>query len=170
MTTSNTLVYSIEAAKRILNLKSGVSKVVEWAWVVLVVGKNFSKFMSKKLFKKHFVDHKKEQAKTIEIVQDSRSQFTAKSGTKVYQLEATQTAIRCTCEDYRIQLGTIGQAVCKHGYGVLNTLGFDSLSSYIADRKHSPQAQVSRASSMPQVSIPNSRSSSEPRKKGRSVD
>ena len=160
MTTLNTIVYSIEAAKRLLNLKSGVFRVVEWAWVVLVVGKNFSRFISKKLFKKHFVDNKKEQAKTIQIISNSRSQFTALSGTKVYQLEAVLDAVTCSCDDYRHQTGTLKTACCKHGYAVLNKLGFDSLAGYINSKINSQDLGF----------VTNRRLSSEPRRKGRSVD
>jgi hypothetical protein len=160
MATLNTIVYSIQAAQRILNLKSGVFKVQEWAWVVLVVGKNFSRFMSKKLFKKHFVDHKKEQSKTIQIIQNSRSQFAAKSNDKIYQLEATRNAVTCNCKDYTNQLSIIKQACCKHGYAVLNTLGFDSLSSYLSSKIDSQDLGF----------VTNHRLTSEPRKIGRSVD
>lgn len=166
MVTRTTIIYSIAAAQRILNIKQGLYDVQEWAWVVWVRGKNFCRFMSKKAFKQHFIDHRKRAAQEIDLVinhQDS-SKFTALGKSGNYQLTTTETGIVCTCEDYRNQLYHIGMGVCKHGYAVLNHLGFSSLSSYVDTQQENPRA------TMPDVRLSNQRPDGKRAPRGRSVD
>jgi hypothetical protein len=133
MVTRNNLVYSIAAAQRILGIAQRVFEVREWAWVVLVRGPGFCRFMSKKLFKKHFADRRREQAKSIDLVidNDNANHYTALGKSSFYQLYARADRVTCTCEDYKNQSNILGRGICKHGYAVLNHLGYESLSDYI---------------------------------------
>lgn len=133
MVNRNNIVYSIAAAQRILNIKTGLYQVQEWTHVVWVHGKNFCRFISKKLFKKHFADRRRAEAQNIDLLIDSQDDrhFTAMGSNGVYQIHTHDVGIKCTCEDYKNQIRIIGKGVCKHGYAVLNHLGFDSLADYL---------------------------------------
>lgn len=171
MVTRDNLIYSIAAAQRILGIKTGIYQVQEWAWVVWVRGVNFCRFYSKKVFCKHFVDRRKEQAKAIEVVQNpsNENEFKAISKSNTYRLETQADRVTCTCEDYRNQRNILGGGICKHGYAVLFQIGFTSLKDYL-DREvitaRIPEPE--NRSHMGYVTY--QRKSGEPRRKGRSVD
>jgi hypothetical protein len=137
MVTRENLVFSISAARRLLGVAQGVSiqireffKVV-WVWVK---GKRPT-FVSKRAFKQHFVDRRRAAARALTATQwiDQPKYFTVRNESKnsIYQLEAFPDRIECDCEDYRNQIEFLGRGCCKHGYAVLNTLGFRSLGHYI---------------------------------------
>jgi predicted nucleic acid-binding Zn finger protein len=133
MVTRHNIIYSIAAAQRILGIKSGVYEIRVWAWVVLVRGLNFCRFMSKKAFLKHFADRRREEGKNIDLVIDDQDDrhFTALGKKNFYQLHTTPIGVNCTCEDYSNQIQFFGKAVCKHGYAVLSHLGFNTLTEYL---------------------------------------
>ena len=171
MVTRHNLVYSIAAAQRILGIKTGLYQVEEWAFVVWVRGKNFCQFVSKKLFKKHFSDRRREEGKMIDLVIDPQNDrhFTAMGGNGIYELHANDRGVDCTCEDYKNQCRIFGSGarLCKHGYAVLGHLGFSSLSEYIERGRGSGRVDLNN---VPVMLSNGARSSSQPRLRGRSVD
>lgn len=137
MVTRENLVFSVSAARRLLSVVQGVSiqireffKVV-WVWVK---GKRPT-FVSKQAFKQHFVDRRRAAARALTATQwvDQPRYFTVRNESKssTYQLEAFRDRIECQCDDYKNQIQFIGRGCCKHGYAVLNRLGFSSLAHYI---------------------------------------
>ena len=171
MVTRNNLIYSIAAAQRILGIKSGIYQVQEWAWVIWVRGVNFCRFYSKKVFRKHFVDRRKDEAKSIDIVPNPQdeNQFKAISKTRIYSLEAQADRISCTCEDYRNQRHILGGGICKHGYAVLFQIGYESLADYL--NRETVTARIPEPEDRSHMGwVTNRRKSGEPRRKGRSVD
>jgi hypothetical protein len=176
MVTKSNLVYSIAAAARILGKK--IFEVRHLPFVVLVRGllangQKFCRFVSKQAFRNHFVDRRKEEAKRIDIVVNphNQNQFSAISNqsSSIYKLEAQADRIACTCEDYRNQRNILKGGICKHGYSVLNHLGFTSLSDYLS--RESSTARIPEPREQPDIGyVTNRRSSGEPRRKGRSVD
>ena len=172
MVTRSNIIYSIAAAQRILNIKSGLYDVQEWAFVVWVRGKNFCKFVSKKLFKKHFADFRKKQAEKVNLVvnPNNSKEFNAAGSAGTYTLNAEDKAIKCTCEDFRNQVFILKtkHSTCKHGYAVLSHLGFKSLSDYIERDRTCERVDVFKSAP---VSLSNgSWTTANPRPKGRSVD
>ena len=131
MVTRHNLIYSIAAAQRILGIKTGLYKVEEWVHVVWVHGAGFCRFMSKKLFKKHFADRRKEEAKNVNFYTENNIDFTAYGNSGSYAVKALDKEVTCTCEDYKNQSRFLKRGVCKHGYAALNHLGFNSLQDYI---------------------------------------
>lgn len=170
MVNKNNLIFSIAAAQRILNIKSGIYQVQEWAWCVWVRGKNFCKFFSKKVFYKHFANYRKEQSKEVDIIQNPQdeNEFTAISTSNLYKVEAQSDRVICECEDYKNQSKFIGTGICKHGYAAISILGFETLQSYLDARKTYKKFDPFKDAP---VSLSNgARKSGEPRRKGRSVD
>ena len=172
MVTRSNIIYSIAAAQRILNIKSGLYDVQEWAFVVWVRGKNFCKFVSKKLFKKHFADFRKKQAEKVNLVVDPNNakEFKAVGNSGLYTLKVEDKAVTCDCEDYRNQIFHLRakHSTCKHGYAVLFKLGFSSLSDYIERDRTCERVDVFKNAP---VSLSNgSWTTANPRPKGRSVD
>jgi E3 ubiquitin-protein ligase DOA10 len=135
MVTSTNILFSVAAVKRLLGLASDIQvqireffKVI-WVWIK---GKRPT-FISKAKFTQHFVDRRKAQSKDIQAIQNSESKFTAfnpESGSR-YSVDVSRSMIACSCEDYRNQITFLGRGCCKHGYAVLEFLGFSSLKDYL---------------------------------------
>jgi len=138
MVTCFNILYSASAVRRLLGLSGDVGvqireffKVV-WVWVV---GKRPT-FMSKRVFKQHFVYRRKAAALTLSVTQhsDSTERFTVCNEAKstAYLVECRADGVFCTCDDFSNQLQFFGRGCCKHGYAALSSLGFSSLAEYLA--------------------------------------
>ena len=110
-----------------------------WDHTVLVIfekGRGLRpKFLSKKVFYSSFVEDRKARSRLIEITQNPFADkiFTARNTTNSHDYTViVSDAIECQCADYRNQVSFIGRGCCKHGYAVLNHLGFNSLSDFQA--------------------------------------
>lgn len=139
MVTAQNILYSVSSARRILGIyypeitvKIQVWKTVIW---VQVAGKRPT-FISKSVFKKHFVEWRQQQAKNIAVSRDfyDRDSYQVQNGTKgtVYAVQTLPLELICGCEDYWNQIKFFGKGCCKHGYAVLNYLGCKSLAEYQA--------------------------------------
>ena len=93
------------------------------------------RFLSNMLFYSSFVEDRKSRSKSIQVTQNlfANRVYTARNPTNgnTYTVIASD-AIECQCADYRAQLAFIGKGCCKHGYAVLRSLGFSSLSDFQA--------------------------------------
>lgn len=135
------LIYSVATAGRILSSQLG--KVFKKAESIKILRNcvqvtyrtafgRCSTFLSTKLFKSSFVDRRKEDAAQLEVEIQGKifKVQNPKKGT-TYRLHAFCEGILCTCEDYRNQVSFYKKGCCKHGYAVLQYLGFNSLSDYV---------------------------------------
>lgn len=138
MVSRENLVYSIAAARRILGDAFKVVRVERWLNVCLVVFKNCrARFMSCKAFTAHFAAWRKLQAQALTVAPtDTPATYTVtnpKKETSYYTHAFGRLGIGCDCEDANNQFKFLGRrGCCKHGYAVLNHLGYTSLSEYIA--------------------------------------
>ncbi len=133
MINSTNILYSASAAKRIMGTEARV-RVQVWAKVILVAVEGFRpRFVSKQVFKQHFVNRRKQEARALEAHQINHYTFTVINEAKGsrYDVSAVAGRVFCSCEDYKNQLDFFGKAACKHSYAVLNYLGYDSLADYI---------------------------------------
>ena len=93
------------------------------------------RFLSNQLFYSSFVEDRKSRSKSIQVTPNPFADkiFTAKNPANghAYTVIAA-SSIECQCADYRAQLSFIGKGCCKHGYAVLRSLGFSSLSDFQA--------------------------------------
>ena len=110
-----------------------------WDHTVLVIfekGRGLRpKFLSKKVFYSSFVEDRKARSRLIEITQNpfANRVYTARNTTSNHSYTViVSDAIECQCADYRSQISFVGRGCCKHGYAVLNHLGFNSLSDWQA--------------------------------------
>jgi hypothetical protein len=149
MITRENLIYSASAASRILGIIYGQSRIVvrEWFSVIWVwVPGHRPQFMSKAVFKRHFVERRKAAARALRVTPHlmDRAAFTVRNEDKgsTYTVQMVPTGLACKCEDYRNQVQFLGQGCCKHGYAVLNHLGFNNLSSYLNAAKSDTPASV----------------------------
>ncbi|MGB5714490.1 MAG: SWIM zinc finger family protein, partial [Waterburya sp.] len=53
-----------------------------------------------------------------------------------YPVRYISSGIECKCRDFEKQQEILGKGCCKHGYKLLNHLGYNSLQSYL-DRNNS---------------------------------
>lgn len=135
MVTHTNILFSVSAVRRMLGLDSKAAIQIReffrviWVWVK---GKRPT-FISKTAFKQHFVDRRKVDSKDVRVRVTEDGSYTAFSliSGRQYSLEINEKAIACTCEDYHNQIQYFGRGVCKHGYAVLNFLGFNSLKDYV---------------------------------------
>ena len=122
------------------------------------------KFLSKKKFYSSFVEDRKARSKSITVTQNLFADriYTARneSNDHAYTVIAA-SSIECQCADYRAQLSFIGKGCCKHGYAVLNHLGFNSLSDWQAIeriRKNRTPADWPQFTPRPKPTVINGRS------------
>lgn len=176
MVTKLNLIFSIASAIRILGKKIFEVRVLPFVVLVrglLDNGQKFCRFVSKRDFLNHFADRRREAAKEINIIVDVDDSnlfmaFGNADNSKVYKLSKELRAIDCSCEDYRNQKSFIQRGICKHGYAVLSHLGYSSLKEYVQRDTTIERVPAVEDSGMGWVT--NKRSSSEPQRKGRSVD
>jgi predicted nucleic acid-binding Zn finger protein len=136
MVTRKNILYSIAAVKRMLGLSDHAVIVIrEFGWVIWVWVKGLRPtFISKKAFKKHFVDRRKQEGKGLSVSEAcDKSKFTVSNPVKnsSYEVSVSENAIACECEDFSNQINFFGQGACKHIYSVLHQLGFGSLKDYL---------------------------------------
>lgn len=137
MVTSQNILYSASAIARIFNVAaSAVVKFEIWATGVWVYVKGMRpRLVSFKAFKQHFVDRRKSEAQSLQVVRAPMvGGYVVRNPKKDSQYIATPTptGIECACDDYKNQVQFFGKGCCKHGYAVLAQLGFSDLRSYIA--------------------------------------
>ncbi len=136
MVTRTNILYSVSAVRRLLGLGDRVSiQIREFGWVIWVWVKGLRPtFISKKLFKKHFVDRRKAEARSLLVTRNvfNVNSYTVRNENKdtVYNVSLTTNAAACECEDYRNQNQFFGRGMCKHGYAVLGQLGHNSLKDF----------------------------------------
>lgn len=147
MMNAKNLIYSMASAARILAKDLGkVFKRVEnikfIGAVVQVTYKTVfgrcSTFLSFNSFKKNFVDRRQEDAKSLKVVDTPKKhQFLVINPVKEtrYHCLTFLDSIDCVCEDYRNQILHFKKGCCKHGYAVLNHLGFSNLNEYIESHR-----------------------------------
>lgn len=132
------LVYTVSAAARILGIVYGQSRITvqEWATVAWVwVKGQRPRFMSKAQFKAEFVAFRRKAAQALKVTRHllDAHKFGVRNEAKgsLYEVEVTPTAIACQCQDYQQQLEAFGRGVCKHGFAVMNYLGYPTLAEYL---------------------------------------
>ena len=110
-----------------------------WESLVAVVFKKGwglrPKFLSKKAFYSSFVEDRKARSRLIEVTPNpfANRVYTARNTTSNHSYTViVSDAIECQCADYRSQISFVGRGCCKHGYAVLRSLGFSSLSDFQA--------------------------------------
>lgn len=143
------MVFTLTAASRILNLNPSsigwVRTFFNWAThkfstVVLVwlKGKR-PRFISRKAFYDYFVSSRKERATSVMISPTGTpgTWNALSSGSQDWHAVSVEADhLRCTCHDYQKQTeafpSKLGAVACKHVFATLNTLGYVSLSTYVA--------------------------------------
>ena len=134
---ANALLYSVSAAKRIFKVPAGVRvRVVKfwrcmWVWIE---GQR-PRFVSLAVFKQHFAQWRMKQALQLEAQQLERGLYAVRNPAKgsQYLVGVAASGPVCECEDFSNQEKFFaGKGVCKHGYAVLRSLGYGSLSSFLS--------------------------------------
>lgn len=146
MATRSTILYSAAAVRRMLGLSPSTPVQLReffnviWVWVK---GQRPT-FISKAAMKSHFVQHRKAEAQGLQVTDWLRDpgQFSVTnpaSGSR-HLVTGQSNRLECDCEDYYWQTQHFGRGCCKHGYAVLNYLGFDSLRQYIVEEQRQTAA------------------------------
>lgn len=133
------LLYSVSAVRRLLGLAAGVSiRIQKFFYVIWVhVAGRRPTFISKSVFKAHFIEHRKAAAKALAVTKDVLQQhiYSVRNESKgtAYQISISSGQPICGCDDFKNQLQFLsGLACCKHAYAVLGHLGYGSLREYLA--------------------------------------
>ncbi|NJN88919.1 MAG: metal-binding protein [Leptolyngbyaceae cyanobacterium SL_5_14] len=140
------MIYTIAAATQILNSKFTIATVISVTELKSVVSVVYTRkgvrgkcctFVSKQEFKEYFVTARQLRSKSYQVKNVPGgdyvvSGFENDTVRSQYLVSLEAFRIVCTCPDYREQNRLFkGRGCCKHGYAVLNHLGFSSLSDYI---------------------------------------
>lgn len=135
------MVYSAAAVRRLLGLGPATPvQMQEFAQVIWVwVKGQRPTFISKKALKAHFVQHRQREAAQLRVSDWLRNpgQFTVTNGISGsrHQVTTWRDRLECSCEDYHWQVQYFGRGCCKHGYAVLQYLGFESLRDYLLEEQ-----------------------------------
>ena len=126
-------IYSITAAIKILKRKD-ICKLEIWAKIIFVKFTNGqARFVAKKDFWIEFHRSRKIRAKdlTVSYYGNDLYQVSSQSRLDPYFVSLGDN-IQCECADYAEQVkAKFRHPICKHGWALLNHLGFNSLSAYI---------------------------------------
>jgi hypothetical protein len=143
------LFFSIASVSRISGVATHlISRFEVWQSVVLVIFQKGHgmrpRFLSKKAFYLSFVEDRQARSRSIKVTENpfANRVYTARNlvNNHTYTVIVSDV-IDCQCEDYRAQIAFIGRGCCKHGYAVLNSLGFGSLSDWqLSERMRRPPA------------------------------
>ena len=136
MINKTNFVYSKAAAARILKVDyNRIEQFEIWAYVCLVKVKGQKPiFISKKVFRQHFVDIRIERSRFLCTAQVNQEHFRVVNPRKntAYSVYLFEDGLDCECEDYKNQIVIFnGKACCKHNYAVLTWLGYNRLSDYV---------------------------------------
>jgi hypothetical protein len=126
-------IYSITAAVKILGRKD-ILKLEIWARIIFVKFKNGQgRFMAKKDFWIEFHRSRKERARELVVSHYGNDLYQVSSQSRLDPyFVSLNDDIQCECKDYEEQAkAKFKHPMCKHGWALLNNLGFNSLSSYI---------------------------------------
>lgn len=136
----NSLLFSKRATERILGLDpfSVDDFLVNGNIVIAKIARQKNLVtIPKQRYLQDFVAFRQQGAKEINIAKissnnnDYRYRATNISNRNTYTLEVTITGIQCECEDYRQQREISEKSCCKHGYALLNHIGFNNLRDYL---------------------------------------
>ena len=134
------LFFNLASVARIAEVPvDSIDRFEIWDRVILVIFKKGRglrpRFLSNLLFYSSFVEDRKARSKSIQVTPNAFADriYTARneSNDHTYTVIASD-AIECQCADYRSQISFVGRGCCKHGYAVLRSLGFSSLSDFQA--------------------------------------
>lgn len=140
MITSTSILFSASSVRRVLGLKpSAAVSFRVWAFVVWVhVPGQRPTMISKKKFYQHFAAHRQQQGQQLraegKVSKISGTRYTIDSNSALsgfYMVELHPDRVACECPDYGNQIQFFGRGICKHGYGILATLGLTTLSDYL---------------------------------------
>ena len=134
------LFFNLASVARIASTPiDSIDRFEVWESLVAVVFKKgwglSPKFLSKKAFYSSFVEDRKARSRLIEVTPNpfANRVYTARNTTSNHSYTViVSDAIECQCADYRSQISFVGRGCCKHGYAVLRSLGFSSLSDFQA--------------------------------------
>jgi hypothetical protein len=132
------LFFSLASVSRISGVPAHlISRFEIWEKVILVVFKKGHKlrprFLSKKSFYLSFVEDRQARSRSITVTKNAFADkvFTARNESNDHAYTViVSDVVDCQCADYRAQIAFGGRGCCKHGYAVLRSLGFSSLSDW----------------------------------------
>ena len=85
-------------------------------------------------FYRNFVFSRQQRSKQLSAQATAYSNVwivTNPKNRKRYPVRATADSIECKCRDYQKQQEILGKGCCKHGYRILNYLGYQDLKAYM---------------------------------------
>lgn len=130
-------IYSITASAKILNRKD-ICKLEVWARVIFIKFTNGqTRFVAKKDFWLEFHRSRKERAKQLTVGHygEDLYQVSSQSQKEPY-LVSIDGEVQCECADYAEQVtAKFKYPMCKHGWALLNHLGYSSLTNFITERQ-----------------------------------
>jgi hypothetical protein len=125
-------IYSITAASTLLNRKD-ILVLEVWAHIIFIKFKNGQgRFIAKKDFWIEFHRSRKERAKDLVVNHYGEDLYQVSSSKLEPYFVSVGDDIQCECMDFANQVKSkFKHPMCKHGWALLNWLGFNSLSAYI---------------------------------------
>jgi len=148
--TASNILFSAAAVRRLLGLSQSAKVQIQvWAKVVWVwVQGKRPTFMSKQVFKAHFVEWRKRQARDLTVTKrlDLPNHYTVRNEQKgsTYILEARSDGLFCTCDDFNNQLEFFGRGAVSTGMQSWPVLGWGRCRSTSPLRRLSPSTEPAK--------------------------
>ncbi|MBD0334942.1 MAG: hypothetical protein ICV62_05600 [Cyanobacteria bacterium Co-bin13] len=155
MATRSTMLYSAAAVRRMLGLSPSTPVQLREFFKVIWVSVKGQRptFISKAQLKSHFVKHRQAEAAQLQVTDWLRDpgQFTVTNPASQsrHLVSCRRDRLECDCEDYYWQRQTFGRGCCKHGYAVLNYLGFESLRAYLEEEQRQAEEETAARPAKP---------------------
>ncbi len=139
-TAADKMLYTKKAVAKVLNLAYNQIEFIYVGEESILVGLyNNSIKLDKQSFREEFVKVRKIRSQTIAVRPhpNELNAFVAENQINHHShtVQLTDRHVFCDCEDYQKQYDNWQQGCCKHGYAVLNHLGYSSLQEYIHREK-----------------------------------
>ncbi|MGK7957464.1 MAG: hypothetical protein AB4063_19750 [Crocosphaera sp.] len=137
-TTIETKLYTLSRTCRILKCKKdNIEFIYPTATGVIVGFWTYTKFIEKAKFTALLAGERKNRSKGLIVTENAFDDgtFTVRNESKntSYIVKQNLDSLPCTCQDFENLSNDFGtnQVLCKHGYAVLNSLGFGTLRDYL---------------------------------------
>lgn len=136
MTDKHKFIFSRSAAERILHLEplSITDLQNVYPGQIKVTTKQKQEYhIGVNRFIEDFVTSRKLKAKKLKVETTKYSNLYRvinPENLNRYPVRTTTKGIECKCRDYQKQQEILGEGCCKHGFSVLNYLGYEKLSDY----------------------------------------
>lgn len=132
-------IFTRSAAERILELPAfSIQQIKVYSNAILAKNKQQHLYtMEREWFLHDFAQSRINKAFKLKVEKTNYSNLyrvTNPENKHQYPVRLISEKVECKCRDYQKQQEILGKGCCKHGYAVLNSLGYKHLEDYLSQQ------------------------------------